>query len=367
MHILVNASNLKQGGGVQVADSICRLLGRFPQHSFVAVISNAMQAIRSDLEGLQNVSVKVYDIRNTISSVFFHRDTYLDTLVEKNHIDAVLTVFGPSRWHPSVPHLSGFARAQILPMDTPYFDSVTIKDRILNFFVKRSFRACSDCYWTENQAVSDLLLKVFPKKRVYTVSNNYNQVFDSPERWKMRTLPQFRGSTLLTVTNAYPHKNLTIAVKVAEVLRERYPDFNFRFVFTIEREEFPGMDESLSRHFFFLGKVGIEECPSLYQQADIMFQPTLLESFSATYPEAMRMNVPILTTDLSFARGLCGDAALYFSPLSADDAADNIYELATNLDLRNRLISSGRERLESFKNSEQRVDDLISIVESLAN
>ena len=35
MNILVNASNLKKGGGVQVADSICCLLEGFTQYHFV--------------------------------------------------------------------------------------------------------------------------------------------------------------------------------------------------------------------------------------------------------------------------------------------------------------------------------------------
>ena len=65
----------------------------------------------------------------------------------------------------------------------------------------------------------------------------------------------------------------------------------------------------------------ITECPSLYEQADVMFQPTLLECFSATYPEAMKMQRPIVTTDIEFAHGLCGPAAHYYSPLSAEDAA----------------------------------------------
>lgn len=37
--------------------------------------------------------------------------------------------------------------------------------------------------------------------------------------------------------------------------------------------------------------------------------PSLLECFTATYPEAMRMERPIVTTDLAFAQGLCGEAA----------------------------------------------------------
>ena len=68
----------------------------------------------------------------------------------------------------------------------------------------------------------------------------------------------------------------------------------------------------------------VENCPKLYNQADAMFLPTLLETFSASYPEAMKMERPILTSDLDFAKDICGDAALYFNPLDSYDIANKI-------------------------------------------
>ena len=44
MNILINCSNLKNGGGLQVADSICGQLHRFPQHQFVVVLSTFLVA-----------------------------------------------------------------------------------------------------------------------------------------------------------------------------------------------------------------------------------------------------------------------------------------------------------------------------------
>ena len=62
----------------------------------------------------------------------------------------------------------------------------------------------------------------------------------------------------------------------------------------------------------------ISECPSLYRQSTFAFQPTLLECFTATYPEAMRSGKPIVTPDLEFARGLCGGAAVYYDAERTD-------------------------------------------------
>ena len=151
---------------------------------------------------------------------------------------------------------------------------------------------------------------------------------------------------------------------VAEYLEREYPNFNFRFILTCDKAPFQ-LPEHLNRHFVFVGKVDVSECPNLYEQADIMFMPTLLECFTATYPEAMRMGVPIVTTDLEFARGLCEEAACYYSAIDAEAAADAIYKVATDKVYSSKLVANGKEQLKKFDNYEQRADKLIGILEEM--
>lgn len=371
MHILINASNLKAGGSLQVADSLCGLLGEFPQHEFVVVLSRALRATAGRVRSLPNVRVVEHDVRNDWRTLLQGRDRVLDGLVNRHAVEAVLTVFGPSRWIPKCLHISGFARLQLILRRSPYYlrrrplrerlaDALSC--RLLWFYFKR----CAKVYFTENPYVTERLSAMLPGRRVYTVTNYYNQAYDHPEQWRRRELPPFRGTTLLTVTAAYPHKNLPIAIDVARALRREHPGFAFRFVMTIDRTEFPPFEEELAPHFVFTGRVDITECPSLYGQADVMFQPTLLECFSATYPEAMKMERPIVTTDIEFAHGLCGAAARYYSPLSPRDAARAIYEVATDASLRRRLVEAGREQLGRFDTYTERAHKLIGIVEQEA-
>ena len=79
------------------------------------------------------------------------------------------------------------------------------------------------------------------------------------------------------------------------------------------------------------------------------------------------MDVPIVTTNLSFAQGLCGDAALYFSPQSANEAAQSIYSVATDNIIREKLVNAGRQQLQTFMNAKERADKLIEIVSKLDN
>lgn len=371
MHILINASNLKAGGGMQVADSLCGLLGDFPQHEFVVVLSRALRATAGRVGSLPNVRVVEHDVRNDWRTLVLGRDRVMDGLVSRHGIEVVLTVFGPSRWVPKCLHISGFARSQLVLRDSPFYTRRRpAKERLADVAACRLllfyFKRCAQVYYTENPYITERLSALMPEKRVYTVTNYYNQAYDHPEQWRRRELPPFEGTTLLTVTAMYPHKNLPMAIDVVRVLRREHPEFAFRFVMTIDRSEFPPFEEELARHFVFTGRVDITECPSLYEQADVMFQPTLLECFSATYPEAMKMQRPIVTTDIEFARGLCGAAARYYSPLSAEDAARAIYEVATDATLRRRLVEAGREQLGRFDTYTERAHKLIGIVEQEA-
>lgn len=352
MRILLNASNIGKGGATQVTNSICLGLSQIPDIEFVVVLPQSMEGLKEDISSYNNVEVVIHTINRGIWTKLSGRERYLDQLVHQKNVDGVLSVFGPTWWIPRCPHLVGFALAHLVMPESPFFKIIPLISRIKSFFQIRMmiffFRRCSSYYYTENELISLRLKDVLHCKKVYTITNYYNQVFDQPEKQVYKKIDYFDGVSLLTISSSNPHKNLSISIDIAKILRKKHPSFNFRFVFTIDEERFPMLTEDLRDHFVFLGPVSVAECPSLYEQCDIEFQPTLLECFTATYPEAMRMKKPIITTDLEFARGLCGDSAIYYNPLSAEDAADKIYELYNDSKRQEKLIKAGIEQLKKF-------------------
>jgi glycosyltransferase involved in cell wall biosynthesis len=97
-----------------------------------------------------------------------------------------------------------------------------------------------------------------------------------------------------------------------------------------------------------VGKLSSQECPKYYQQSDCVFLPTVLETFSASYLESMAMSRPIITSDLNFARDICEDAATYFEPESAFEAARAIERVLLDSELQSLLVRNGLARLEYF-------------------
>ena len=70
MNIIINASDLKAGGGLQVADSICCELDKYPQHHFVVVLSTYLQKTAERIADYENVETIFYNYNNNLHVIF---------------------------------------------------------------------------------------------------------------------------------------------------------------------------------------------------------------------------------------------------------------------------------------------------------
>ena len=65
------------------------------------------------------------------------------------------------------------------------------------------------------------------------------------------------------------------------------------------------------------------------------------------------MEKPILTSDLSFAHTVCGNAALYFDNTNPEDISSKIKCLFHDKTLYSKLIKNGTEQLKSYMDSKK--------------
>lgn len=367
MNILINA-NCSKGGSIPWCAAMISALGGYSGNRFVVCVSPQVRhVLGTPFVPAENVEILDYP-RQSKTDMILGRAPALDRLVRERGIDMVLTVFGPSYWRPAVRHVCGFAKAQYIYGDSPFFRIMGLGERIRLALKRRvhmrSFRRDVDVYITESATISEKLRRLIPGKPVHTISNSCDPVFERRGAWIEHPLPRFDGVTLLTVSADYPHKNLGIIRRVAEYLLRRHPEFGFRFVVTVGAKPLGFAPGAVPSWLLPLGNVDIRECPSLYEQSDFMFLPTLLECFSASYAEAMKIGRPILTSDLPFAREICGDAAAYFDPLSPEDIGETIYRLAHDPGRWRRLTDSGREQMKKFLTSDERTASYIRVLEA---
>ena len=140
------------------------------------------------------------------------------------------------------------------------------------------------------------------------------------------------------------------------------------FTLTIPQEDFRNTFGKETDYLKNLGPISSKECPQHYNNADALFLPTLLECFTASYPEAMVMKRPILTSNLAFARQICGEGnALFFDPLNDVDIADKIEQIVNDSSLFEKLVSNGSKRVKEFLSSEQRAQAYVSILEQITS
>lgn len=373
MNILINTTIMFVGGGVQLADSIVRLMVKNKSHHFLLVYPNTMTATAEAINSEDNVEIFHYEMPKYYLGLISGRNKTLDSLVKDRRIDVVFTVMGPSRWRPRVPHLVGFARCQAVIPESPFWGMISKEERIQtklkNLFLINDFRKSSKAFWTENDFISSRLYNKLHKRAiVYTVTSTYNQVYDNKAEWDYSVqFPPFDGVSFLTIAANYPHKNLRIIPKVIEYLTEKHPDMNYRVVMTLNGNEFGVLSEDVKKHIVFVGPVTINQCPYMYEQSYVMLLPSLLECFSACYAEAMRMGRAILVPGLGFAKGLCDDAALYYEPTDVSSLGEAMYLLYTDRGVYNDLVKNGKRRLKDFNSAYARADRLLEIIEGLPN
>ncbi|MGB2865177.1 MAG: glycosyltransferase [Sedimentisphaerales bacterium] len=175
---------------------------------------------------------------------------------------------------------------------------------------------------------------------------------DTPQEFK----PFEKCFRLICLTRYNPHKNLETIVDMFINASEALQDVVV-FV-TIAADQHPNakrlLDKirqyDLSDRIVNLGPVEQRRIPAYFKNCHALLLPTLIESFSATYLEAMQLDLPIMTSDLDFAHETCGPAALYFDPWSNQSILEAVIKIRKNTDLRNRLARAGRDRLKTVYN-----------------
>lgn len=178
---------------------------------------------------------------------------------------------------------------------------------------------------------------------------------DSPQAARMRAAGGTGRLRVLTLSRYYPHKNLEQVLAVAEWLRAR-GEHGITLFLTIGADQHPGAARllaeiarrGLGEQVVNLGPVPLATLPSIYAATDVVFLPTLLESFSGSYLEAMHYQRPIVTSRLDFAEECCGEAALYADPAEPAASADALLRLAGDAALRAELGRRGAARLAQY-------------------
>lgn len=372
MKLLINTGTVLKGGGLQVANSFIQELKNIKEHEYHIFLSKtiAKQIDRSSFP----YNFHFYDIPLRPGSGFgayTKMNKLFQQLESAIKPDAVFTTSGPSYWRPKAPHVMGFNLPHFVYPESPYLKNISLYRKLRWKFKtlswKQLFIKQTDALVVQTDDVKERAKKLFNIENVFTVSNTCSAHYYNSKEFPDKLPKRFEGEVrLICISSFYYHKNLTIINKLVSIL-EREGLNNIRFILTLPDDVFQKeFTEEAKKIIYNVGHVKVEECPSLYKESDILFLPTLLECFSASYPEAMLMEKPILTTDMSFARTVCEDAAIYFDPMNPEDIVEKIKLLLNSKELQQELIAKGLKRVKDFNSASERAQAYLKICDSFA-
>ncbi len=97
-----------------------------------------------------------------------------------------------------------------------------------------------------------------------------------------------------------------------------------------------------------MGSIPYRSLHRLYRSCHIYVTPAYAESFAHPLVEAMSSGLPVVASDLAVHREICGRAAVYFPPFSAEDLANSIVRVDTDQELAAELSQASLKRAKDF-------------------
>jgi glycosyltransferase involved in cell wall biosynthesis len=379
--ILVNCASIVQGGGVQASAGFIRHIetNETPGLQWHVACSKPL-ADELAMLGSDVMDQSRYTIITPQPAHDSASRALLAGLVPSIRAEAMFTFFGPAYVRPAVPHLCGVADGWVTHSTRLAYSSLPslhAKARMaLVCLYKGLWFRGADAWWVEAEcARAGLKRRYFiDENRVHVVPNTFGAHFLSHRARKERPERPWENHRILCLSAYYPHKDFELIPSVAAKIRELAPDHAFQFLLTLppgrpetqailEQAHHLGVGDNVKN----LGPVPLRDCPALYDDCDIAFVPSLLETSSATYPEALLMGLPIVTADLDFAREACGEGAAYFQPHEPNSAAAALASVMTDPLLAEDLRDRGRDELQRYPDPAAKNQMLVELIRSFAS
>ncbi len=160
---------------------------------------------------------------------------------------------------------------------------------------------------------------------------------------------EIKSPYILYVGNVYPHKNLDRLINANLKIDGMQLVIGGRKDYFLNRLESETRSRGIgSDQVIFTGFISDEVLRTLYQNADVYVFPSLYEGFGLPPLEAMNEGCPVASSDQSCLPEILGDAVLYFDPLDVNSIAESIKRILSSDELRNELITKGKEQVKKF-------------------
>lgn len=287
--------------------------------------------------------------------------------------DIVYTITAPSYFTFDAVEVMRFTNPWVAHPNSYAWKSLPLKGRIKTWLYcqnqKRLMRH-NQYFITQAEATKKGIIRItgVPEDHVKVISNVLPATIASSDN--TRYAPDKDWIDIACVGTPMSHKNQIIVPEVIVALEKKYGIKNIRFHLTmrpdnnnsqrvLNRIKQLEVEDRVVNH----GQIPQKELIEVYKECQYAFLPTLLEVFSATSLEAMYFDLPIVATDFPFNKNVIGDAGLYCIPNDAEDAADKLYTLIHDEQLRSLLSTRMKNQLQIFNKHQEHFASIIEFLE----
>lgn len=151
----------------------------------------------------------------------------------------------------------------------------------------------------------------------------------------------------------HPRKNVERLIQAFDQFRSQYPSdiqllLGGRLAWRSSTIEKAWQEATHRDDIHLLGYIPDEELPELLGSALALTYISLFEGFGVPLLEAMRAEVPVITSNVSSLPEVAGDAALLVNPTSTSEIAHAMQRIASEPKLTQKLIAAGKQKRQAY-------------------
>lgn len=344
MNLLLNASNLRHGGGKTVALQLLHGLAALRTQDRLYVLAPE-QPEYTALSKYANLILLPLPARFHQSWPEKLRQNYLGfpALCRQYQIDKIVSLGNVAFPAKGIPQLVYLQLAQLVNHDSPAWKRMSkgefLRNSLMDQYVAFQLRYASS-FAVQTPVMQWRFAERFqvPESSIFILPN----AAVTPEGFVPKPLPEpALPLRLLFLSRYYDHKNFECMPELGRMIQDR--QLPIEISLTLDASEAKGAARVLHACSGFhciknLGHLSLSEVGAALDAHHGIFLPSLLESYSGAYAEAILHRRYIFSSHYDFAKELLGDSAFYFDPLSTTQIASVLEEAIRHPELRTEKL-----------------------------
>ncbi len=375
MKVLLNFLPLKTGGGVQVALDFIKNVDQYGKEYDWYIVCRTNSPFKKYITNSRiSLTTEVKD--NFLSRVWFE---YIGCkkIIKTIQPNVIYTQFGPQWPGANCIQIAGCAYSNLFYPELNFWGKLPFHQRIIKYIIdhirlKRILSVDIRIFETEDLANRAKEQYNLASSSVYYVRSapsslvSKSSIHDKTAK-RCKNLPA--GYKILLISSYHPNKNIEFLVETAAKLESRDHDDDTLFILTLPKND-PKTNKimqlakqlGVEHRIYNFGSVPQEGCSELYKVCNATILPSTLESFSNMIAESWIMKKPLLISNLSWSKTLCGNGAIYYGFLDSSSLIDSVITLKNDAKLESEIIHNGLMELDKYPTSKERFLSYLQII-----